>query len=72
MQAAEYAVSQWINHELGFNWWVDSVLRKREIIITLVGKFNAWYLKKTHNFGVEFPKSVTEAYELDKNNSNTL
>ena len=72
MKTAEYAVAQGIDHEPGLNWWVDSVLIKKEIIISLVKKRNAWYLKKTHKFGVDLPKSVTEAYELDENNVNTL
>ena len=71
VQTADYDVAQGIDHEPGFNWWVDVVLRKREIFISLVKKRNAWYLKKTHKFGVEFPKSVTEAYALYKHKGNT-
>ena len=72
MQTDDYAVAQGINHEPGFNWCVDAVLRKREIIISMVRKPNDRYLKKTHKFGVDFPNLVTEAYALDKNNSNTV
>ena len=45
---------------------------KRERIISLVKKRNARYLNKTHKFGVELPKSETEAYALDEHNGNTL
>ena len=34
-------------------------------IISLVKKRNNLYLKKTHNFGIEVPKSVVQAYALD-------
>ena len=30
------------------------------------------FLKKTHKFGIEVPRSVAEAYAIDKRNSNTL
>ena len=72
MQTAEYYVAQGIDHETGFNWWFDAVLRKRERIILLVKKRNAHYLNKTHKFVIESPKSVTEAYALDKHNGNTF
>ena len=64
MQKSEYDLAQGIDNETGFNWWIDSVLIKMERIISLVKKRNSWYLKKTHKFGVELPKSVTEAYSL--------
>ena len=61
-QTSEYDLAQGIDHETGFNWWIDSVLIKMERIISLVKKRNSRYLKKTHKFGIELPKSVTEAY----------
>jgi hypothetical protein len=30
------------------------------------------YLKRTHKFGIEVPKTVKEALELDKKNGNTF
>jgi len=35
-------------------------------------KRNPRYLKRTHKFGIEVPKTVKDALELDKKNSNTL
>ena len=35
-------------------------------IISLVKKRNALYLRKTHKFGIEVPKSVVKVYALDK------
>ena len=69
---AEYAVAQGIDDEPAFNWWVHHVLRKREHIIALVKKRSTRFLKKTHKFGIEVPRSVAEAYALDKKNGNTL
>jgi hypothetical protein len=66
---AEYAVSQGIDHEPAFSWWVPYVLKKRERIISAV---NNRYHKRTHKFGIEVPKSVADAIRLDKENGNTL
>eukprot|EP01082_Thalassiosira_pseudonana_P011160 g10259.t1 g10259 contig4:1534300-1534839(+) len=65
VQVAEYAVAAGIDHEPAFNWWVRHVLKKRDRIIAQVKQRNARYLKKTHKFGIEMPKSVQEALELD-------
>ncbi len=56
-----------IDHESAFNWWVTHFLRKRDRIISLVRKQNPRYLKRTHKFGIELPKTVNEALELDSN-----
>ena len=47
-------------------------MRKREHIIALVKKRSTRFLKKTHKFGIEVPRSVAEAYALDKKNNNSL
>ena len=44
-------------------------LKKRDHIIS---KVKARFLKKSHKFGVQVPTSVENAYELDKENGNTL
>jgi hypothetical protein len=61
-----------IDHEPAFNWWVPHTLRKRDCIISLVRKRNPRYLKWTHKFGIELPKTVKEALDLDKKNGNTF
>ncbi len=38
----------------------------------LVRKRNPHYLKKNHKFGIEVPKTIKEALELDKRNGNTF
>jgi hypothetical protein len=61
-----------IDHEPAFNYWVPHVLKKRDRIISLVKKRQTRYLKRTHKFGIEVPKSIDDALELDKKNGNTL
>ena len=72
VQIAENTVAQDIDNETAFNWWFDSVLKKRHRVISIVKKRNNFYLNKTHKFGIKFPKMVVEAYDLDRNNGSTL
>ena len=69
VEIAEYAMAQGIDHEPAFAWWVPHTLRKRDRIIAAVGKR---YHKRTHKFGFEIPKTVQRAYEIDRENGNTL
>ncbi len=41
-------------------------------LFALVKRRRARYLKLTHKFGIECPKTVEDALELDKHNSNTM
>jgi hypothetical protein len=61
-----------IDHEAAFNWWVPATLSQRDRIISLVKQRKTWYLKRTHKFGIELPKTVTEALALYRANGNTL
>ncbi len=72
LETAEYAVTQGIDHEPAFSWWVPHVLKKRDRIISLVHKRTTRYLKWTHKFGIEVPESDKEALDLDRKNGNTL
>jgi hypothetical protein len=72
IETAEYAVTKGIYLEPAFNWWVSIVLKKRNRIISLVRKRTTRYLKRTHKFGIEVPKTVNEALALDYKNGNTL
>lgn len=69
VQVAEYAVAAGIDSEPAFRWWVKYVLKKRDKIIS---KVKTRYHKRTHKFGIEIPKTVAEAYALDKANGNNL
>ena len=63
VQIAEYAVANHIAEQPAFNWWVHSVLRKRNRIIA---KVKSRYWKTTHKFGIRVPKSVEEALAIDE------
>jgi hypothetical protein len=69
LEVAEYVVRQGIDQEPAFSWWVPNVLKIRARIISAVNKR---YLKRTHKFGIEVPKSVKDAMRLDAENGNTL
>jgi hypothetical protein len=72
IETAEYAVTKGLEHEPAFNWWVLHVSKKRDQIISLVHRWTTRYLKRTHKFGIEIPKTVKEALALDRKNCNTL
>jgi hypothetical protein len=70
IEVAEYAFAHNINNEPAFNWWVTSVLRKRD---RLINKINTTPIRKYNmKFGVDVPTTFDEAMELDKYNGNTL
>ena len=64
-------MAQEIYHKLAFKLWVKTLLKKKLRIISLVKKRNDLYLNKTHKFGIEVPKPVEQAYDLDTKNGNT-
>ncbi len=70
LETAEYAVTMGVDHEPATNWWVPHVLKKHDRIISAVAKRSACYLKRTHKFGFEIPKTLKEALELDHKNGN--
>ena len=63
---AEFAFAVQIAGEPAFNWWVSWVLKKRDQIVSLVMRWIARYHKRTHKFGIELPKAVEEAYDIDR------
>ena len=69
VETAEYAVQCRLHEEPAFAWWVPTVIKKREIILS---KVKSKYWQKTHKYGIEIPKSIRTARELDTKNGNTL
>jgi len=67
VQVAEYAKAAGIQHEPAFAWWTEHVLKKRDRIIAKVTKR---YQKVTHKFGIELPRDVEHAYDIDRANGN--
>ena len=69
VQVAEYVVGARISMEPAFTWWVPHMLKKRNRIIA---KVKSKYWMHTHKFGIQIPKTVEEAKDLDMQNGNTL
>ena len=57
----EYAVSQSLDHEPEFKWWVTFVLKNCVGIIPLVKQRSAGYLKRKKRYGIIPPRTVEEA-----------
>jgi hypothetical protein len=72
IEVAKYAKILGIDHEPAFNWWVPHILKNRDRIISLMKKRSPQFLKRTQKLGIEVPKTVKEALELDKKNGNTI
>ena len=68
METAEYAVANQLQEEPAFKWWVDFTIRKRN---RLLKKMKKRYFRTTQKFGIELPKSVRRALEIDKETGNT-
>ncbi|KAG7369945.1 reverse transcriptase RNA-dependent DNA polymerase [Nitzschia inconspicua] len=65
VEVAEYAVAHNLTEEPAFNWWVPYTLKKRDAIVSAV---NNRYWKRTHKYGIRIPKTVKEAFEIDREN----
>ena len=63
VQVAEYAVTNKISEEPDFEWWVRHVLRRRDRILK---KVKSRYWRKMHKFGIELPKLVKTAMEMNR------
>ena len=68
VETAEYARARGISNEAAFAWWVPYTLRKREVILAVVKN---QIRKMTHKYGIEIPRDVEHAHEIDSRNGNT-
>ena len=59
----EYAVENDIIDEPAFKWWVKETLRHIDRIIS---KVKSNYFRTSHKFAIRVPKTVKEAYEIEK------
>ena len=69
VETAEYARARGISSEPAFTWWVPYTLRKREVIHAAVKNR---IRKTTHKYGIEIPRDVEHAHEIDLRNGNTM
>lgn len=67
LELADYAQSHGLLEEPAFAWWAPFALKKRE---RNIAKAVPKYWRTTHKFGIEVPKTVERAYEIDKENGN--
>jgi hypothetical protein len=65
VETADYALANGIAEEPAFAWWVPHVRRKREAIISKLNKGKTKYWCQTHKYGIELPKTVEQALEID-------
>jgi hypothetical protein len=65
VEVAEYVTAHGLVEEPAFIWWVPNTLKRRDAIISAVQKR---YWKQSHKYGIRVPKSVQEAFEIDKEN----
>ncbi|MGH7974682.1 MAG: reverse transcriptase domain-containing protein, partial [bacterium] len=69
VEVAEYAVANKIADGPAFAWWINDVIRKRDRIIS---KIRSRYWKRTHKFGIQVPRNVDEALQIDKETGTDL
>jgi hypothetical protein len=63
VQVAEFAVASGLKDQISFKWWVLHILKQRKRIIKAV---KTRYAKKMHKYGIRLPKSVEDAYKIDR------
>jgi len=67
IELAEYAITQNINDEPAFAWWVIRTLRRRNTIIKAMR-----VPKELMKYGIKVPGSAKQAYAFDAENGNQL
>ena len=68
IEVADYAAAMKLEDEPAFNWWVRTVRKKRDRIIKAV---KSRYMRKVQKFGLELPKTVKRALEIDEETKTT-
>ena len=68
VEVAEFSKARGIDDEPAFAWWVPYTLRKRDIILAAVKQR---VRKTTRKYGIEIPRSVEHAIEIDRKNEDT-
>ena len=68
VELAEYAKGNELQFEPAFKWWVSKTLRRRDRILKAMKKR---YHRTEQKFGIEVPKSVKQALEIDRKTGTT-
>jgi hypothetical protein len=69
VQFTEYAIARNIASESAFSWWVNDIIKGKDMIIS---KLKSQYWNRTHKFGIRVPTSVQEALQLDQDSGTDL
>ena len=65
VEVVEYTKSRRLDDQSAFAWWVPYTLQKRDMVIAAV---NSCIRKSSHKYGHDVPKSVWDAFMIDKEN----
>ena len=65
---AEYAFASNINDEPAFAWWVRTVIKRRDVMVSKVAR----RVRKNMKFGIKIPVDYDEAVKFDRENNNKL
>ena len=66
---AEYTVNNKISEESAFSWWVKHTLKHHDRIIS---KMKKRYFRREQKYGIELPKMVQRALEIDEETGTTF
>ena len=69
LEVAQYAVDNKLEDEPAFKWWVPYTIKKRNRILKAMKKR---YFRTAQKFGVEIPKTVKRALEIDEETGTTF
>lgn len=64
IEVAEYAITNKLDQEPAFAWWVPFTIKRRNRIISTLT--TALYPKKAQNYGLEIPTTIQRALQIDK------
>jgi len=65
VETADYVVKNKLEEKLAFSWWVPHVMKKRNRLISKLKSHKTKYWHRTHKYGIELPKSIAEALDID-------
>ena len=69
VETPEFPCARDVDNEAAFAWWVAYTLCKHDVILSAV---RSRLRKTTHKYGIEIPKDVNHAMELDCKNGNMM
>jgi Reverse transcriptase (RNA-dependent DNA polymerase) len=72
VELAAYLQANRLSNDPPFDTWVPDMLAQRERIVAAAKKNKKKYWQTTHKFGFRLPKSVKEAFEIDREEGNSL